>query len=151
MTNPDDLLAALVATLKDIPELVAAIGGPDNIVAYFHNYPLTVNRLRAINQAQPPIILVACTDTEITRRSRGLAHNFSAALKPLGSPQSVFVKLRDGIVSSSGLKFKNTQVHVSCDPPDVGGCFERTIFITEQSSIDFHEVPIVLTERGADN
>lgn len=150
MIDPDDGLAALLATLRDIPALVTAIGGSGNISTYVSSYPLAVNRLLAIQAMTPPSILLAWTETKITNRSRGLAHYYCAYLKPIGSPSTVFRALRDGIVTASGQKFKITQVMVECDPPDVQGCAERTFFITEQSSIDYHEVPIVLTERGAD-
>jgi len=150
MIDPADGLAALLTKLKDIPSLVALIGSADNISSYVSSYPITVNRLLAIQAMKPPAILVACLGTLVTNRSRGIAHQYAAYLKPNGSPFSVFRELRDGIVTASGQKLKITPVMVECDPPDIQGCFERTFFITEQSSIDYHEVPIVLTERGAD-
>lgn len=151
MINPETLLAALLATLQDIPELVTAIGGPANISAYVHNYPSVQNRLLAIQDMEPPQILLAWTGTTIENRSRGLSHRFCAYLKPTGSVAAVFMALRSGVVTTGGKKFYLTRVDNSCDFPDVQGCAERIEFLDEHSAIDFHEVPIVLTERGPDN
>lgn len=144
------LRKALVEAIQSIPSLLDLLeGDKGNIFEYVHSYPDSVNRLIQIQQLKAPSVMVAWTGTEINGRSREIAHQFSAYLKSKGEVDSVFYAMRNGVMNS-GRGLYLTQIDPKCHPPDLQGCYERSIFINDQLSIDYHEVPIVLTERGAD-
>ncbi len=150
MQDPDALLDSLVTALRDIPALVTIFEEPGNIEAYTHDYPTEVNRFLAIYKATAPKLLVCYTKTEIVRRSRGIGHYYSAYLKPRGRVGPAFAALRDGVVTASGKKLKLHQIDTSCYPPDIEGLYAQTQVISDNLLIDYHEVHIVLAERGVD-
>jgi hypothetical protein len=57
------LVDALVDMLRDIPELVAALGAPDRIRAYHDRFPDLVSLPHAIHQMPTPSILVVWQGT----------------------------------------------------------------------------------------
>ena len=150
MTDPDTGLDALVAAIKDIPALVTIFEDADNIRAYKHDYPTQTSRFLAIYKAVPPTLLVCYVKTEIIDRSRGIGHYYAAYLKPRGNAGAAFKVLREGIVTSSGKKLKLHQVDSAFYPPDVQGLYVQTHVISDDLVIDYHEVPILLAERGVD-
>lgn len=149
MLDPDALLDTLVAMLQDI-EVLDNLVPAQSIRAYHHDYPTAANAVQAVNQLKPPSIMVAHTETRIGRRLNGIEHHFCAYLRPQGRVGPVFLALRDGVVATQETKFKFSVVDSECHPPDILGVVARTIWVSEQSSIDYHEIPIVLTERSVD-
>jgi hypothetical protein len=64
MLNPEVLTAAIVATLKTIPELVAAMGGdPDNISAHQYYFGEENSLAKTVYEMKSPSILVVWKGT----------------------------------------------------------------------------------------
>ena len=103
-------------------------------------------------QSQPePSLLVVWVETRIGNRSNGIEHIFSAFAQPApdGTPANIFTALREGVITSKNQKFKFAQVNSACHPSDVQGCFKKQLVIGEVV-YEYHEIPIRITERGAD-
>ena len=88
MLNPDDLIAAWVAKLQDIPELVEALGDSDNIQGYFDQFPSQSNLRVALLKQPPGSILVVFNGTDNRRVGTAIQfrHKFSFQVK---APEAV--------------------------------------------------------------
>ncbi len=63
MVKPSDIVAALVALLRSIPDLVAEMGGDEErIYGYLDVYPVNVNRRNAIHNMPTPSVMVVYGD-----------------------------------------------------------------------------------------
>lgn len=152
MTDPSLLLAKLAAALQTNTALMALVGGRDNVVTYAHSYPTSVDLYGAIRTMTPPQILLAWTGTQCADRINGIEHQFAVYLHPTGSVAAMFTALREGTVTSevgTG-KLKLVQLTAMTHPPDVRGCFPRSIVIGD-AIFEYFEVPIRITDRGVDN
>ena len=79
MTNPSDLVSAVVTKLKAIAALTTALGSANYIVAYEDEFPTTNSLWDAIEKLSRPRIMVAWTGTAQGRR--GWEHRLSLYIK----------------------------------------------------------------------
>jgi len=151
MIDPDTLLGYLVTAMKANATLVALTGASTaNITSYSANYPTKVELYTAVRDINPPGVLVAWTGTDIGARSNGISHLFSAFLAPRGKVAPMFVALREGLIGSSGVKFKRYELNTAVHYVDVLGCFSRQLIVGE-AIFEYYEVPMRITERGVDS
>src|SRR5215471_19954499 len=65
MIDTSELVDSLVATLRDIPELVEQMGGdPERIFAYHDQYPKKISLAHALHSMPAPSILVVWQGTQ---------------------------------------------------------------------------------------
>ena len=150
MVDVDILLDQIVMVMRNNPSLVALTSGASSIFAYHHIYPKKSSHFEEINRVAVGKIMVSWTSTNITGRSNGIEHQFSAYLRPSGSIGSIFMAMRDGIITSTGQKFKLSEVNPNCHPVNIVNCAFRSIFLSDAMSVDYHELSLTVTERGAD-
>ena len=149
--NDDDLVDLLVATFRSMPDLVAALGAAENIFGYKYNYPVQQSIDVAIGDLQAPSLMIAHSETTVANRKDGLIHKFTGFIKARGNVGAVFVALREDVpAGTGGLKFKQATIHEQLHPPFLAGYAAAKLIISEQQSIDFHQVNLILTERGID-
>lgn len=154
MINPAELVDALVAKLRAIPELVAEMeGNPQRISAYHDHYPKRVSLAQAIYEMPVPSVLVAWQGT--TPGSFGGAevwkHNLSLYLRAretAESPPTAYYRLFDlivnGVPTGSNLKLLYSTVHERCHPMDTPS-IQR---VTDAQGTDYFEVHLSFTEVG---
>lgn len=156
MTDPATIQTALVAALKTNTALVTLLGSSSaNITSYVPTYPTAVNSYAAIQKMNPPSILVAYTGTLCNDRIAGIEHQFSIYLCPSGAVTPLFVAIREGVVTTTTTpavtgKLKLVQLTTLTHPPDIRGCYSRSIVIGE-AIFEYWEIPVRVTDRGLDN
>ncbi len=159
MVNPSEIVEALVAKLRDIPDLVTEVGGDaQRIYAYHDRYPDNVSLDAAKYQMTGPAVMVAWTGTRLGSRGDFTAwkHEFSISLrakKETNNPPDGYYKLyrliTKGVpVNGDGQPLIYTTVHESCDPLDDGiPPIQRQ---TDAAGVDYFEISLSFTEIGDD-
>ncbi len=155
MINPAELVDALVAKLRAIPELVAEMeGDPERIRAYHDLYPKRVSLPLAIYEMPVPSILVAWQGTTPGSfgSSEAWKHNLSLYLRARETleddPPTAYYRLFDlivnGVPAGSALKMLYTTVHERCHPMDLPS-IQRA---ADEQGTDYFEVTVSFTEMG---
>lgn len=150
MVDVDNLLDAIVSAMRDNSVLVGLTTGASSITAYHHIYPKKVSVFEEINRISPGQIMITWTNTIIAGRSNGIEHQFSAYLRPAGRIGTIFQAMRDGIVTAAGQKFKLVEIDPHCHPVNITGLSSRIVSLSDAMSLDYHEISLSVTERGAD-
>jgi len=155
MIDPAQLIDNLVALLRDIPELVAEMGGDEQrIFAYHDQYPKRVSLATAIHDMPAPGIMAAWQGTapggfggfDVWKHSVTL---YIRARETFDSdPPTAYYRLfrliTKGVPVSAGIAMLNATVHPSCYPMDLP-LIQRQ---TDAEGLDYFEVPITFTEIG---
>lgn len=154
MINAAAITNALVALLRDIPELVAELNNDaTRIFPYHDQYPKKVSLALAIYQMPAPSIMVAWQGT-LPGSVGGFEvwkHQFSLFLRAGETPDNpptayykLFRLITRGVPASSGQPMMNTTVHTSCHPMDVPSISRQT----DPEGLDYFEVSLAFTEIG---
>jgi hypothetical protein len=146
MINPAELVDALVAKLRAIPELVAEMhGDPERIRAYHDLYPKRVSLALAIYEAPVPSILVAWQGTTPGRFGAGEAwkHNLSLYLRAADYYRMLDL-IVNGVPAGGALKMLYSTIHERCHPMDLPS-IQRA---TDEQGADYFEVTLSFTEMG---
>lgn len=157
MINPAELVDNLVALLRDVPELVAEMGGDEQrIVAYHDQYPKRASLAAAIRDMPAPGIMAAWQGTQ----PGGFGgvdvwkHQVTLYLRARetfdGDPPTAYYRLfrliTKGVPVSVGEQLINATVHPACYPMDLP-LIQRQ---TDAEGLDYFEVPMTFTEAGDD-
>jgi hypothetical protein len=155
MIDPSILINALVALLRDIPDLVTEMGGdPERIYAYHDQYPKRASLANAIHTMPAPGIMAAWQGT--TPGNFGgvdvWKHHVTLFLRARetfdGDPPTAYYRLfrliTKGVPASARVPMINATVHASCYPMDVPS-MQRA---TDAEGLDYFEVAISFTEAG---
>lgn len=151
------LVDNLVATLRDIPELVAEMNGdPAAIYAYHDQYPKRVSLAHAIHSAPAPSILAAWQGSapgafggfDVWKHSITLYVRARETVDgdPPTSYYRMFRLITKGVPTQSGQEMLNIQVHPNCHPMDLPSIQRQT----DAEGLDYFEVPLTFTEIGDD-
>ncbi len=157
MIDTSELVNNLVASLRDIPDLVTEMGGdPDRIYAYHDQYPKKSSLAFAIHQMRSPSIMVAWQGSAPGNfgGSDVWKHQVSLFLRARetfdGDPPTAYYRLfrliTKGVPASAGGPMINATVHPSCYPMDVPS-IQRA---TDAEGLDYFEVNMTFTEIGDD-
>ncbi len=150
MIDTSVLVDNLVATLRDIPDLVAEMDGdPERIFAYHDSYPANISLTHAIHAAPAPSILVAWIGTSPGSFGGVDAwkHQVNLYLRAGDTPTAYYRLFRlvtKGVPAASGQPMLNTTIHADCYPMDLP-LIQRQ---TDAEGLDYFEVPIQFTEIG---
>ena len=155
MIDTSILIDSLVGLLRDIPELVAEMGGdPERIYAYHDQYPKRSSVANAIHTMPAPGIMAVWQG--ITPGSFGNVdvwkHQVTLYLRAPesfdGDPPTAYYRLfrliTKGVPVSAGAPMLNVTVHPSCYPMDLPPIQRQT----DAEGLDYFEVPITFTEAG---
>ncbi len=155
MIDPAELVDNLVATLRDIPDLVAEMtGDTERIYAYHDSYPKKVSLAHAIHQMQVPAIMAVWQGTapgsfggmDVWKHQLTLYLRARETLS--GDPPTAYYRLfrliTKGIPAAQGIAMLNVTVHPSCYPMDLPMIQRQT----DAEGLDYFEVPITFTEIG---
>jgi hypothetical protein len=158
LINPSEIVDALVELLRDIPDLVALMGGDDErIYAYHDLYPKNVSIDAAKALALSPSVMVAWTGSNPGTYGPGEAwkHSISITLRAQCEDEfeakaayySLFRQITKGEPSSlDGVPLAYATVHTSCNPMDTP-TINRQV---DAAGIDYFEVSTSFTEIGDD-
>ena len=156
MIDTSVLVDNLVATLRDIPDLLVEMGGdPERIFAYHDQYPRKVSLAHAIHTMPAPSIMAAWQGTapgsfggfDVWKHSITLyvrARETSDSDPPTFYYR-IFRLVTKGVpTSGDGQPLLNLQIHPSCHPMDLP-LIQRQ---TDAEGLDYFEVPMTFTEIG---
>ena len=155
MINPAELVDSLVTLLREIPDLVAEMGGDEQrIYAYHDQYPKRSSLADAIHQMPAPSIMVAWQGTAPGTFAGNdvWKHQMSLFLRARetfdGEPPTAYYRLfrliTKGVPATAGVPMINATVHPSCYPMDVPS-IQRA---TDAEGLDYFEVSMSFTEAG---
>jgi len=155
MTSPSDLLDAIVESLQDIAGLVAALGDVSKIAAYKHQWPSSVNWQLAVWKLKPPAILVHYRGTRNGRWGNipSRVHDFSLFIRDGENGADIstlWCWIVDGVpANGSGLKWPYEPIDESVTMIQLPEFASRTLLVSEDATLDYHEVQFSLTEKFA--
>jgi len=151
MLNPSTLRAALVAALKDIPEVVNLVGTDANILEYVEEDEGDLySRIRDLEPAQ---ILVFVQDIGITGYPGLWNVRMGIVPRVESDPFAAFAAIVNGIPNSgSTLPLLYRQIHASYEPMQLGpDAFTRkSIAVNESSDFDFWQMNPYFRSRGTE-
>jgi hypothetical protein len=154
MIDASEIVNALVALLRDIPDLVTEMNGEaGRIFAYQDQYPKRSSLALAIHEMPAPGIMVVWQGTapgslggvDVWKHQVSLylrARETGDADPPVYS--RLFRLLTRGVPVSVGCAFMNATVHQSCYPMDLP-TIQRA---TDAEGLDYFEVSTTFTEIG---
>jgi hypothetical protein len=130
MINPGDAIDAIVDALQNIPELVASVGGVDNIIGYHPTFPDSMYFQQDLNDLKPGQLLVRYLTTFPGQVNQNLIwkHRFGIYQKPPNTSTAstsaqhytCLIDLINGVpVNGDGNKMLNYAVVSGCDLMDV--------------------------------
>lgn len=156
MLDPDTLVSAVVAALQANGDFVALLGGSTYITGYSEQYPNSSDFAQTLMTLNPPSALVRWRGTRCGRQARfsafqAIMHDLSVYLRPLGAAAPVWRALREGVLNTTGQKFKLSQIHTELHPVEAMACIPRSITVAQTSFLDFLEVQFTVSERGIDD
>lgn len=158
MSDPDALIDAIITALKAITTLVASpllANGTASILPYYTDVSDgTVNLEQTIIEQPPGTLLVHWLGTRTGNfaKNEAIKHDFGISCKPKGRVSALFVLVREGTCTTSGQKFKHTQVDSNVRMPENMQLQNSTKYLTERYGLrDFSDITFTLTERGVDN
>lgn len=155
MIDPSSLITSLVALLRDIPEVVAEMGGDaGRIYAYRDDYPVRVSLAQAIHEMPAPAIMAAWMGTapgalsgvDVWKHSITLYVRAGEGGGAPGPYYRIFRLVTKGVPASAGVEMLNATVHPSCYPMDLPTIQRQT----DAEGVDYFEIPITFTEIGDD-
>ena len=157
MIDPSEIVTNLVAMLRDVPELVAEVGGdPERIYPYHDQYPKNVSLVHAIHTMPAPSIMAVWQGT-LPGSFGGMdvwKHQITLFLRaketfggdPPSSYYRLFRLLTKGVPAETGQPLLNATVHPSCYPMDLPMIQRQT----DAEGLDYFEMPLSFTEIGDD-
>jgi hypothetical protein len=157
MIDASEIVTNLVAMLRDIPDLLAEVGGdPMRIYPYHDSYPKNVSLVHAIHAMPSPSIMAVWQGTQ-PGSFGGVdvwKHQVTLFLRAKetfeGDPPTAYYRLfrliTKGIPTAAGIEMLNATVHPSCYPMDLPQIQRQT----DAEGLDYFEVPLSFTEMGDD-
>jgi len=157
MIDASEIVTNLVAMLRDIPDLLAEVGGdPMRIYPYHDSYPKNVSLVHAIHAMPSPSIMAVWQGTQ-PGSFGGMdvwKHQVTLFLRAretfAGDPPSSYYRLfrllTKGVATETGQPLLNATVHPSCYPMDLPSIHRQT----DGEWLDYFEVPLSFTEIGDD-
>jgi len=159
LVNPSEIVDALVALLRSIPDLVEELGGDENsIFAYHDRYPKNVSLARAIYGQPSPSVMVAWQGTALGSEGSFAAwrHSISIFLRaaedagdeiPAGYYTLYRLILKGIPEAGDGQPMLYTRIHESCNPMDDIPSIQRQ---ADAEGVDYFEIQMSFTEIGDD-
>ena len=154
MIDPFELVAALVAMLRDIPEIVCELDGDSGrIRAYRDQYPKQSSLSLSISEMPVPSVLVAwqgggpgMLDGAQVWKHRLAVYQRPRAVMDDDPPSAtrlwhLFV---NGVPASTGQKLLYSTVHPDCYPMDLPSCDRAR----DEQGLDYFVVNVSFTEIG---
>ena len=157
MIDASEIVLNLVATLRDIPELVVEMEGDwERIYSYHDSYPKRVSLVHAIHSMPAPGVMAVWQGTQ-PGSFGGVdvwKHQVTLFLRARetfdGDAPSAYYRLfrliTKGVPTGAGIVMLNATVHPSCYPMDLPSIQRQT----DAEGLDYFEVPLSFTEMGDD-
>jgi hypothetical protein len=161
--NPDNLIAAWVKNLRDIPELVAALGDSANIQGYFDRFPSQSNIRSALLQQPPGSMLVVFMGTDKARVGTAFQFRHKFAFQVHGPEAvdggvsygylwSLFVNGVPATDNPGNLPMLHYPVHNGCEPMDFelpqAQRLSMLVSVDNGATLDLFEIQASLVETG---
>lgn len=155
MVRPDILLNAIADKLRLIPELANI-----PIYTYDESYPYQSDIALAIWKLKAPSLLVVWRGSspgskariEVWRHSYSVIIRSNEDSETAANPASYFeiwAAISNGKpADGTGCSFRGSSVHESVFAMETPSIVRQTLYVTAETRLDYHEVQIVLTERG---
>ena len=153
MIEASELLNNLVAMLRDIPEIVTAMGGdPMRIYPYHDSYPKNVSYVHAIHAMPAPAIMAVWMGIHPEKFGGMDVWNYDFKLFLRAKEEStvgtaytkLFKLIVKGIPTKAGIAMVNATVLNSCYPMNLPSTERQS----DAEGLDYFEVPLSFTEIG---
>jgi len=154
MLSAGDILEALIAKLRAIPDLLVEMDGDAARIYPYHDaYPTHVSLRSAVYEAPHPSIVVAWQRTSPGQfgRNEVWKHDFILYLRAREAPEGpdsgyyrLFMLMVNGVPDGESLRLLNAEIHPSCYPMDVPTCGR----VTDEQGVDHFVVNLSLREIG---
>lgn len=118
MTEPTEVLTALVAKMRAVKGLVAAVGHRDNISVYSDMYPPMRGLEEAVGQMPVPSILVALHRIVITEMQWHWQFSANLRTESVAGVYEAFNQFVNGIPKGEDVSLINCEIHPNFDPMD---------------------------------
>ena len=155
MIDPYELVDNLVTALRDIPDLVLAMGADaSRVFAYRDTYPKKVSLVHAIHTMPAPGCMAvwqgsgpgSMSGMDVWKHQVTLFLRVGENANP-SAYYALFRLITKGTpVTTGDVQMINLTVHASCYPMDVPQIQRQT----DAEGLDYFEVPLSFTEIGDD-
>jgi hypothetical protein len=153
LVDSNSIIDALVLLLKDIPDLVEAVGDDDTrIFAYKDEYPESVSLRSAIYSQPTPSIMVAFQARTRTGPIGGggwvtIRHDLLVIIRPssVADYASIAALVTEGVPTSVGVALCNADVVSDCDP--FGVDLPELVRESDENGIDYYTLLLSFRER----
>ena len=147
MTNPTDLLDAIVDTLQEIPDLVALLGDSAHIVAYKHQWPTATSWELALRQQAAGFIMAIYQGTRIGAYGRfpSRQHDFSLLIR---DGEGVDICAIWTAIIEGGFRSAGATIHADALMVQDPQFQRRSMLVTETAFLNYWEAPFSLTETS---
>jgi hypothetical protein len=149
-----DLIAltdAITGTLRDIPSLVAELGGvPEGIYGYIDETPAKNSLAKAVYQMPPGTVLVAWIDSGLSEGDMtGFIHRFNFHVKAVKgeSPLALIKLIVDGTAVGDDLRWRYTCVLPGIMPAELVTISRNT----DSEGIDYPIIQMLFQEASDTN
>ena len=155
MIDASEIVNNLVTMLRDVPDLVTAVGSDANrIFAYHDSYPKNVSLAHALHQMPSPSIMVAWQGTQpgafggvdVWRHQIALFLRAKEESTVGTAYYKLFRLIVKGVPAATGIALENATVHSSCYAMDLPSIQRQT----DAEGLDYFEVTLSFTETGDD-
>ena len=148
MTNPTDIVSAVVNKLKAIPGLVALLTSSSQITGHSQSFPAKTFQ-EAIYEISPPAVLVAWRGLTSTRM--GLSHTILIAMRPGSGVTAgqMIAAILDGVPTGAPTKFLFDEPHSALSHPENVRAEIASLMIGDNppAYIDFPQITLDLIEK----
>ncbi len=150
MVDTNDIIDALILLLRDIPDLVKALGDDETrIFAYKDEYPQSISLQQAIYDQSTPSVMLAFQAR--ARASRGdfatYRHDILVIIRPssVADYASIAALISEGKPESVGLEICNIDVVDDCDP--FGVDLPELRRESDENGIDYYTLLLSFNEK----
>lgn len=151
MIDPATLRAAQVTALREIPGVVALLGGNTaNIVDYVEQD--NGDLFNTIWGLSPPKLLVVYQGSAPSGGSRSMwQHSFSWVMRVSTSPTALFAAIVNGVrTGGNGLPFVHDSINNAYHPMTIPTMRRSVIPVSDTASKDYWEILTSYTSRGVE-
>lgn len=150
MTNGNTVATAIRDQLRDIPDLVTAIGDADRITVFEEAVFDDVDYFKALAQLPAGSILVVYSRSVVPQTGpRELTFTINWRPAPGGIPADIEALILNGVpASGGGRQFVVQQFSGEVDSPARIECNRRTVLIGDDSRMTYWEMSLTVRENS---
>jgi hypothetical protein len=153
MIDASEIVNNLVTMMRDVPDLVTAVGSDSSrIFAYHDSYPHNVSLAHALHQMPSPSLMVVWQGTQpgafggvdVWKHQIAMFLRAKEEATAGTAYYKLFRLITKGVPTATGIALENATVHPSCYAMDLPSIQRQT----DAEGLDYFEVTLSFTEAG---